>query len=74
MRLEVCPQTVANHIAAKIINHPRKLFDLSLGQKLGLVDQKLFDHLSGLSIDILHKIVEIGVMIDPPAFSLDAYA
>lgn len=74
VRLEVGTQPVAYHIGTEIIDHARELVDLLRGKELSFVDEKPVDHRHCFLKHVVGKLVEVGVVVYPRAFTLDADA
>ncbi len=57
MALEVCSQSIAYHIAAKVVNNARQLVDLCRGKELSLVDKEPVNEPAILAVELECKFV-----------------
>ncbi len=72
--LEVGAQTVAYHVAAEVVHHSGQLIYLVGCEELGLVHEKPVYHGHVLLEELLGHFIEVGVVVYPAAFTLNAYA
>ena len=74
MALEVGPKAIADNVRPEIVDNPRQLVDLRLGQELCFVDEKPVDESAVVAVKLSGEGIEVGVAEYPAAFAFYAYA